>query len=72
MASNKAARDRAQNLIPGGKPMGGPGADTSPNMTVRLPVKTRQRLDALAAASGMRTSKYVRGIIDQHLSDHPE
>ncbi|HMS74128.1 hypothetical protein [Gordonia sp. (in: high G+C Gram-positive bacteria)] len=30
---------------------------------------TKARLDELAAAKGMGTSKYVRAIIDRHLAD---
>lgn len=71
MVSEEAARKRAQNLIPGGKSMGGPGAGISPNMTVRIPAATRARLDTLAASAGMKTSKYVRDIIDRHLADNP-
>ncbi len=57
-----------QNLVPGGKSLTG-GNQHSPNLTVRVPADTKTRLDELAAAKGMGTSKYVRSIIDRHLAD---
>lgn len=60
-----------QNLRPGGKSLTGGNAHT-PNLTVRLPADIRTQLDAVAAQRGHRTSKLVREIIAEWLTqrDH--
>lgn len=72
MEDKKSTHPGAENLIPGGKPIGGPGAGTSPNVTFRVPIETKQRLDKRAAAAGMGTSKYIRRLIDRDLEETPD
>lgn len=60
-------RVNEDNLIPGGKSLTG-GRTHSPMINVRVPADTKTRIDELARAAGMGTSKYVRQIIDEHLA----
>ena len=53
-----------------GRPsLSGPGK-TSPNLTVRLPVAARVRLDDAAHREGRRVSDVVRQAIDEYLERH--
>ena len=63
----RAMTDTSQNLVPGGKSLTG-GKQHSPVLTLRVPAEMKDRLDALADAAGMGTSKYVRKILDDHLA----
>ena len=60
------ARDRAANLIPGGKSLSGDGSH-SPVLQARVPADVRARLDAIADRRGVRTSKLLREAINQFI-----